>query len=133
MTRHPDWRGRLARYVSGVVRARFRPGTHDCAMFAAGAIEAMTGEDMAAEFRGYRTLEEGRAALAAAGFGGMGDVVAARLTEVSPQFAQVGDLAILEEKGEEAFGIVQGPFIYVLRVEGLGLVPVSRARRVFRV
>jgi hypothetical protein len=132
MTRTPDWRARLARYVSGVARVRFRSGEHDCGMFAAGAIQVMTGEDVAAKFRGYRTIEEGRSAVAAAGFGSMGDYLASIMPEVEPPFAQVGDIVALEENGEEALGVVQGPSIYVLRVDGLGLVPLSRATRAFR-
>lgn len=130
--RYPDWRARLARYVTLQAQARFRPGRHDCALFAVDAVREMTGVDIGEGLRGYRSLAEGWQGLAAAGFGSLGELFAARLREVEPHLAQVGDVVILEENGEEACGVVQGPFIYVLRLDGLGLVPVSRARRAFR-
>ena len=69
LQRRADWRPRLTEYLARVAGARFRPGQHDCALFAAGAVEAMTGHDPAAEWRGtYRTLEEGRVVLAGQGY-----------------------------------------------------------------
>ena len=38
-----------------------------------------------------------------------------------------GDLAVVEGDGGRALGIVQGTMIYVLRPEGLGLLPIERA------
>lgn len=57
MTRCEDWHARLAAYVFDAGRTPFAYGSHDCALFAAGAVEAMTGTDLAAGWRGiYRTL-----------------------------------------------------------------------------
>lgn len=50
--RFPDWRPRLAAYLEEAKERRFRYGVHDCGLFCAGAIEAMTGRDVCATVRG---------------------------------------------------------------------------------
>jgi hypothetical protein len=52
MKRLSDWEARLAAYL-GVATEAARAGTVNfCALFAAGAVEAVTGEDPAKQFRG---------------------------------------------------------------------------------
>lgn len=135
MRRRPDWRTHLRMYLEDVAAHPFRPGQHDCAMFVAGGIEAMTGEDPAADWRGaYRSLAKGRALITERGFEDMVDIAASQLDEVAPIFAREGDVAVLEDdEGLPAFGLVQGALIYVLRPDGLGLVALTEARRAFRI
>ena len=134
LTRHPKWRASLCAYLASVSRSRYRPGEHDCALFAAGAVQAMTGEDLAEEFRGqYQTLEAGYALLRERGFGGPIDLAAALFEEVEPLFAQVGDLAVVDGDDGDALGIVQGPSVYVLRLDGPGRVELTDIKRAFRV
>ena len=133
--RRPDWRARLAAYMAQVAVTAFRPGRHDCALFAAGAIEAMTGVDIAAPWRGsYRSLAAGRKALADAGFASHVDVVARLFPETGPALAHVGDLAVLpsdvpDEPG--ALGVVQGAGVYALRPSGLVLLDRLTIERAF--
>ena len=133
--RLPDWRVRLAEYLARTARVPFRPGRHDCALFAAGAVQAMTGCDLAAQWRGaYRTLKAGQAALRAAGFEDHVALAATLFAEVSPSFAQVGDLAVLP--GDETGGalrVVQGAGVYVLRPEGMAVADRLNIERAFRV
>ena len=64
-----DWEARLAQYVARVAREGFLLGRHDCALFAAGGVEAVTGTDPAASWRGaYDTLAGGVRLIRAAGF-----------------------------------------------------------------
>lgn len=131
----PDWRPRLQAYVATCVSLPFKAGTHDCALFWAGAVAAMTGHDPAVSFRGrYRTLKGGLLALKRAGFRNHVEAVAGLLTEIPPAYARAGDTAVVAGDGEiaEALGIVQGEMIYVLRPDGLGLVPLTSALRAFR-
>jgi len=57
-------------------------------------------------------------------------LAAAHLPGIAPAFAQVGDLAVLDDR---AFGIVAGETIYCLGPQGLGLVPRGQMRRAFAV
>ena len=128
-----DWRGRLAAYLDQTARLPFAPGRHDCALFAAGAVEAMTGIDHAKGWRGYRTLKAGRKKLAEAGYADHIALIADKLDEIPPAFAAAGDLAVVDGDEDAALGVVLGEMVAVLRPDGRGLVPLTEAKRAFRV
>ena len=121
----------LITYAAEAGQKPFRPGRHDCALFAAGWVKLVTGWDLARGWRStYRSLKRGQQLLEEAGFADHVAFAASHLPEIPPAFAQVGDLAVLET---QAFGIVAGEMIYCLRPNGLGLVPRSAMRRAFQV
>ena len=121
----------LIAYAAEAGQKPFRPGRHDCALFAAGWVKLVTGWDLARGWRStYRSLKRGQQLLEEAGFADHVAFAASHLPEILPAFAQVGDLAVLET---QAFGIVAGEMIYCLRPNGLGLVPRSAMRRAFQV
>lgn len=103
-------------------------------MFAAGAVHAMTGVDLARGWRGYRSLEQGRRSLQKRGYEDQADLASAFFPVVPLAAAGPGDLAeLIDPKGRCVLGVVQGARIYVLRPDGLGLVPLFAAKRAFRV
>lgn len=104
-------------------------------MFTAGAVKAMTGVDLARGWRGYRTLKEGERRLSDAGMGGLEGMVASRLPEVAPAFAQVGDVALMRVDGDTgvALGIVQGEGVYVVSPSGMAVISRMMIDRAFRV
>ena len=121
----------LIAYAAEAGQKPFRPGRHDCALFAAGWVRIATSRDHARGWRStYRSLKRGQQLLDEAGFTDHVAFAAAHLPETAPAFAQVGDLAVLDD---QAFGIVAGEMIYCLKPEGLGLVPRSAMRRAFQV
>jgi len=121
----------LIAYAAEAGQQPFRPGRHDCALFAAGWVKLATGQDLARGWRStYRSLKRGQQLLAEAGSEDHVALAAAHLPEVAPAFAKVGDLAVLDD---QAFGIVAGEMIYCLRPEGLGLIPRGQMRRAFKV
>lgn len=130
--RRPDWRLRLSAYLSEVARRPFEAGRHDCALFAAGAVEAMTGENPALPID-YDTIRRGLVALRDAGFDDHIAFVAARFEEVHVSRAQAGDLAVIATAEGPALGVVQGPNVYVAGRTGLGFVELLGAVRAFRV
>lgn len=134
MTRRADWRSRLTAYLVETGNRRFRPGQHDCVLWAAGAREAVTGDDPMRDWRGrYSTIEEGLQLALQHGCSEPWLQVVAGLDEVPPAYGQVGDLALLDgADGLPALGVVQGAGIYVLHPRGVGLVPLTEARRVWR-
>lgn len=130
-----DWEARLAQYVARVAREGFLLGRHDCALFAAGGVEAVTGTDPAASWRGaYDTLAGGVRLIRAAGFDDHIAAAEALHPAVPAAMAMPGDLAVLtSEDRTGALGIVQRALIYVLRLDGLGLVEIGRAHRILGV
>ena len=126
-----DWLSLLIAYAAEAGQRPFRPGRHDCALFAAGWVKLATGQDFARGWRStYRSLRRGQLLLEEAAFADHVDFAAAHLPEIAPAFAQVGDIAVLDD---QAFGITAGEMIYCLKPQGLGLVPRSTMRRAFQV
>ncbi|WP_438269034.1 DUF6950 family protein [Phaeobacter inhibens] len=133
--RHSQWRSNLCAYLATICRDGFRPGTHDCALFAAGAVKAMTDVDLASGYVGqYRSISEGMAILRAEGVRDLASLVLRHFEEIPPLKAGAGDLAlVVGAGGADALGVVQGPSIFVLQSHGLGRVSLEEAMRGFRV
>ncbi|KQV31153.1 hypothetical protein [Rhizobium sp. Root1204] len=135
--RLPDWHSRLSDYIDAVRQTPFAYGSHDCALFAAGAVEAITGVDPSLELRGkYKTLMGGLRQLKKLGFADHGEFAASLFEEVHPSHAQIGDIASIDLGGGAiALGVVQGSRIFVLRpdVQGMATVDLLTASKAFRV
>lgn len=126
--RLPDWHPRLTAYLGKITPVAFRMGSQDCALFAAGAVEAMTGHDPAAGFRGtYTDLKTGLKRLKAAGFDSHVQIADRLFERVHPAFAQVGDLALIEVSEGYALGVVAGEMLACLNPQGLAWMPRSAA------
>lgn len=126
--RLPDWHPRLTAYLGKITPVAFRMGSQDCALFAAGAVEAMTGHDPAAGFRGtYTDLKTGLKRLKAAGFDSHVQIADRLFERVHPAFAQVGDLALIEVSEGYALGVVAGELLACLNPQGLAWMPRSAA------
>jgi hypothetical protein len=126
----PGWQARLTEFLRANYRRPFEPGRWDCAIWAAGAVQAMTGEDHLRGLRGYRSIAEGLRRLQARGYDDHVAYVAAFLPEILPSFAQAGDIAVLDGA---SLGIVQGEHVYCFGTNGFGVVPMTAAGRAFRV
>lgn len=101
-----------------------------CAMFAADAVLAMTGEDYAKAFRKHKTETGALRKLRKMGFNGHVDYVSSLFPEVAT--AAAGDLVVL---ADDALGVSQGQgFAYAVGIDGrVGLRPASDIKRSFRV
>lgn len=131
--RLPDWKARLTDYLTQCARQPYVLGRHDCALFAAGAVEAVCGIDPAAAWRGqYITKSAGLRLVRKAGHADHVAVSAAQLEEIAPPFAAAGDIAVMTCEGAQLLGVVQGEGVYVLRRAGLGIVPRAMMQRAFR-
>lgn len=134
---HPEWHSRLSDYIDSVRHRPFVYGEHDCALFAAGAIEAVTGIDPAAALRGkYKTRLGGLRLLKKLGFANHAEFAASLFEEMHPSRAQIGDIAAIELGGGAiSLGVVQGTRIFVLRpdVQGMATVDLLTASKAFRV
>jgi hypothetical protein len=142
LERLPDWQSRLSAFVVANSARRFEYGAFDCGLFVAGAIEAMTGVDVAGELRGkYRRRGEafraiadlcGRPTMAAAA-----EFFAARwgCCEIPVGLAQRGDAVQLKRNRAAALGIVamHGTEILTPYRDGLLRLPLEHATRAWRI
>lgn len=130
-----DWHARLVSCLAASAAKPFQMGQHDCSLFAADAVAAMTGRDIASDWRGrYTTLKGGIRVLRKAGYADHVALAAAHFPERdNPALAQPGDIAVVASDEGPALGIVQGELIYVLGHKGLGFLPLRAAQRVFEV
>lgn len=133
ITRHGDWKRRLAAYLASVATREGQIGTHDCALFTAGAVAAMTGWSADPSLTGYVTEAGGLRRLKAAGFADLPDLVGTYFTEQPASAARAGDIALVDSPDGAALGIVQGEFVYVAAKVGLGVVPMRRILRSWKV
>lgn len=101
LIRFPDWPGRLDAFLASVRARAFVWGEHDCGLFTADAVLAMTGTDIAADYRNtYSTAREAVSLRVAA------DDIAQRF-DIKPQavkLARRGDVVVIEK----AFGVCLG-------------------------
>lgn len=128
LARRPDWRPRLTVYLAAASARPFAYGQHDCALFVAGAVNAMTGVDLADRYRGlYTSLKGGLKLLQAETRLGPEtaplDLLRRNFRPVHPAFANVGDIAVIGEVGIPALGLFAGEHLIVLRETGLGHMP----------
>lgn len=95
MPRLRTWQSALAAVFAARRRMPFQWGTHDCCMFPADCVLAVTGNDLAADLRGtYSTEAEADAVLQR--LGGIVEIAIARLGPVvSTEQAQPGDVGLL--------------------------------------
>lgn len=134
VVRLPNWQDRLYGYLRQAAHRPFAEGAHDCALFLAGGIKAMTGHDYAADYRGrYTTTRGGLRILRRDGFQDHVALAAHHLSEKPVAFANVGDGAVVMADGAPALGIVQGGAVFVLGARGLSHVALTQARKVLEV
>ena len=135
MTRLPDWRTRLAVYLAAGRAKPFAYGEHDCARFAAGAVEAVTGADPSAALGiRYTTLVGGRRALVARGYRDPVAFVRESFEEIPPALARIGDLAVVLTAEGPALAVVGGAVVFAPAPDrGLRLLPLTAAITAFRV
>lgn len=110
------WEQALADYIAIKRNEPFEYGVNDCSMFAAGAVEAITGEDPIPELRGqYDSLKTSLKAIKEIGAGTLEATIDAKFPEVSIGHAQRGDLAFFDG----SVGVVMGGFAYFVSDDGL--------------
>lgn len=136
LQRRRDWRARLYGYLAEVKAAPIEWGAHDCAVgLAARAVEAMTGVDLAARWRGrYDSAAGALRVLKEEGFADLETLCRSLLPPVHPSMAQLGDIALVPVDGAlDALGIVIGERVTVLTSTGIGTVDLLASKITFRV
>lgn len=137
LTRRDNWRSRYAEFMDLTRRVPFAWGEADCAEgFAFGAVEAITGHDMGAEFRGtYSNEEEAASVLKAKGVKNLADLIGLYLPEQHPSEARNGDIGFIPDKGPlgGSLCLFDSTGVFVKTSDGHGMRPRQDATRSFRV
>lgn len=133
LTRLHDWQMRLAALVAERQAMPFEWGRHDCALFCADAVEAVTGHDFAVDLRGtYSTALEAARVLQERG--GVTAIATAALGDpVGPLFAAVGDVVLVDMNGREALGLCNGASVLGPGEDGLIGVGMGAVKAAWRV
>lgn len=133
MKRFEDWPTRLVGVIDKAAGKPFVWGEHDCCLFACNCIEAMTGVDPAAPFRGkYRS--RGEAVRALRDYAGTLEDVALQIAleynapPITASRAFRGDLALVETERGDALAIHYGGALFTTAAEGLARLPILHAR-----
>lgn len=122
LKRHSTWEQSLSEYIETKRHEPFDYGVNDCCMFAAGAVEAMTGVDPMVEFRGqYDSLKTTIKVLKEIGAGDLESTLDGKFPEIAVGYAQRGDLAFFDG----SVGVVMGTFAWFASDDGLERVPRS--------
>lgn len=128
-----DWPERLDAVFRAHGDVPFTWGEHDCCLFAANCVQAVTGIDVAADLRGTYADAAG-AARTLAGVGGPEALCDARLFERVPvAAAHVGDVGIATLGGRESLVVCGGMLWHGAATHGLGLVNPAHVRAAWRV
>lgn len=137
LVRLKDWRKRLAVITTEIKDRPFEWGIHDCGPGLAGRIvEALTGKDLAADYRGrYSDAVSAARLIRDAGFSSLGEMIGSILPAFHPSKAQIGDIAAIPVEGPigHGLGVVIGERILVLTMNGTGTVDLLDAQMIFKV
>jgi hypothetical protein len=129
MKRREDWPERLADYLDAQRDVAFDWASHSCAAFAAGAVEAMSGE--AVDIPAHGSAREAAGLLAARGLRErIGDMFG---PEIVPALAQRGDLVLVDIAGCESVAVCIGTEAAGPGDAGLLTVPMRLAVAAWRV
>ena len=120
MIRKTTWEQDLSDYITSKRDEPFEYGVNDCAMFASGAVEAMTGENPMEEFIGsYDSLTGSLRSLKSIGEGSLEATIDVKFDQIEIGRAQRGDLAFFDG----SVGVVSGGFAYFVSDDGLERIP----------
>lgn len=118
--RYEDWPSRLTAYMYSCSGRAFAWGEFDCALFAAGAIDAMTGLGVQAKYLGTYNSARTALKLMPNGFKGLIQELASEwgFAEIGVGFIQRGDAVLVQMENTEALGICVGAKIALASING---------------
>lgn len=124
--RRADWQLRLSAFVRSRAGMPFEWGRNDCCLFTVDAVQAVTGTDHAAGFRGYTTVLG--AARIVERQGGIRQLAIDAWGEpVSPLRAGVGDAVLVINEGRELLAVCNGTTAIGPGPEGIAVMDMSAA------
>lgn len=122
----------LDQLIAASLRRPFAWGQMDCCLWAADAVLAATGRDLAAGLRGTYASEDEAAAVLER-LGGLAAVGALAGPAVPPLAAARGDVGLVEFGGRLSLAVCDGPHWLVAGRRGVVPVPFDAATAAWRV
>lgn len=124
------------RYAKLCAERRAMPfawGSHDCCLWAADVVQALTGQDFAAPYRGTYEDATGAARLIKR-LGGLREIACAALGDaIGPRLASVGDVVLISHGGRELLAVCNGMEAIAPGPDGLVAVGMDAALAAWRV
>lgn len=145
LPRVAGWEELLEKYFHGCRGEAFAWGTFDCGLFAAGALQAMTGVDVGAPFRAQKYIDAVSAVKAIHTVTATGSTIADVVSWLAAEyallqwpgvlFAQRGDLVLFDGSEGPAAGVVSlnGHEALFVSLGGLNRMPVNQCKAAWRV
>lgn len=132
MTRRPDWTVALWDTVDAWSSEPFQWGVHDCCLFAARCIDAMTDTDYAVSLRDcYDDKESAQAFIAY--HGSIQSAIGSFLGDMVDARPRRGDIAIVDTASGDGVGVCVGPTVAVPGDGGIVFYPISACRGAWRI
>lgn len=127
-----DWQSRLAALLAASEARPFEWGQHDCGLFVADAVQAITGHDPGADLRGRYRCAAGAARLLKP-LGGVPGLARSRFgDEIPPALAQPGDVGLMLDEGRPTLLLCLGGCWAGPGEQGLARVPAARVAQAWR-
>lgn len=123
-----NWPTLLAKFIADNKKRPFEWGAFDCCLFAADAVQIITGKDYAESFRGrYKSKSGATKAIRAAGFESLSDVLCGLLGEAKTGInIQRGAVCLVDSQQGPAAGIFFGGVVWTTGPEGLVALPLNK-------
>lgn len=134
-----DWPEHLSKLIAERLKEPFQWGVNDCALFAADAVQAMTGNDPAKKLRGkYKTARGAKRALKRIGVESVSDIPRVFISDIAEEIplkmAGRGDIILTENDiGEPMLAICLGARCASPGPNGLVFSPTLSAASAWRI
>lgn len=140
--RKPGWEIALSAFLADRRTCPFAWGTNDCCLFACDAALAITGMDLAADFRGHYTDRASAGAVIRAFCGGGVQELALKIARQfgiqqwpAVGLARRGDIVLFAQRRRWTLGVVSlnGYELLAPAAAGLARLPLSQSERAWRI
>lgn len=132
--RSPDWQLKFADATREAHSKRFKWGEHDCCLWVADCVLAITGKDFAVTWRGKYSDEQGAYELIKSGES-LTKMVSSvlGLEPVHPNFGNVGDVALVFTGGKEALAICNGSSVLIPSRTRMVSLPMTSVKKIWKI
>ena len=133
MMRIAGWASRLSRTYERHAALPADYGVSDCFIWPADVVEAVTGERIFPDCRGYKTELGAARMLRRKGFETLADAFGSLFEEIPPAHAGRGDIGVVEQDGEICGGAFLQLGFQARGKDGFVTVPRGEVLKAFRV